>query len=82
MKRAIERHLVFPLSNLMATKQVCLGDIITVDAPPGLSKLVFMREEQGALVGTASATVKQTALLAVSTERTVGQALALKVSVD
>lgn len=82
LKRAIERHLVFPLSNLMATKQVCLGDVITVDADPGLSKLVFMREEQGALVGTASASVKQTALVAVSTERAAGQALALKVSVD
>ncbi|HET9177548.1 MAG TPA: AAA family ATPase [Terriglobia bacterium] len=82
LKRAIERHLVFPLSNLMATKQVCLGDVITVDADPGLSKLVFMREEQGALVGTASASVKQTALVAVSTERAASQALALKVSVD
>jgi len=81
LKRAIERHLVFPLSNLMATKQVCLGDVITVDAAPGLSKLVFMREEQGALVGTASASARQTALVAVSTERIAGQALALKVRV-
>ncbi|TAM78893.1 MAG: ATP-dependent Clp protease ATP-binding subunit [Acidobacteria bacterium] len=82
LKRAIERHLVFPLSNLMATKQVCLGDVITVDAAPGLSKLVFMREEQGALVGASAASVTQTALVPVSTGHAVTQALAFKVSAD
>ncbi len=82
LKRAIERHLVFPLSNLMATKQVCLGDVITVDAVPGISKLVFMREEQGALVGAAAAPAMPTALVPVSTERAATRALALKVSVD
>jgi ATP-dependent Clp protease ATP-binding subunit ClpA len=82
LKRAIERHLVFPLSNLMATKQVALGDVITVDAPPGISKLVFMREEQGALVGAAAAPAVQTAMVPVSTERAATRALALKVSVD
>src|SRR5574337_1680886 len=82
LKRAIERHLVFPLSNLLATQQVCLGDVITVDAVPGISKLVFMREEQGALVGAAAAPAMQTALVPVSTERAVTQALAFKVSAD
>ncbi len=82
LKRAIERHLVFPLSNLMATQQVCLGDVITVDAAPGESKLVFMREEQGALVSAAPAPAVQTAMIPVSTEKTVSRALALKVSVD
>ncbi|HET7099545.1 MAG TPA: AAA family ATPase, partial [Terriglobia bacterium] len=78
LKRAIERHLVFPLSNLMATHQVCLGDVVTVDAVPGVSKLVFTREEQGALVGVAAAPVAQTALVAVSTERAATRALAVK----
>jgi ATP-dependent Clp protease ATP-binding subunit ClpB len=82
LKRAIERHLVFPLSNLMATKQVALGDVITVDVAPDGAKLVFLREEQGALVGTASASHRQTALVAVSTERASSRALALKVSLD
>ncbi len=82
LKRAIERHLVFPLSNLMATKQVCLGDVITVDATPGISKLVFMREEQGALVGAAAAPVMQTALVPVSTERPATRALAVRFSGD
>src|SRR6184192_3550019 len=31
LKRAIERHLVFPLANLVATNQVKLGDFIRVD---------------------------------------------------
>jgi ATP-dependent Clp protease ATP-binding subunit ClpB len=31
LKRAIERHLVFPLANLVATGQVKLGDFIRVD---------------------------------------------------
>jgi len=82
LKRAIERHLVFPLSNLMATRQVCLGDMITVDTTPGGSKLAFMREEQGALVSAAAVTSTQTALVPVSTERVATRALALRVSGD
>jgi ATP-dependent Clp protease ATP-binding subunit ClpA len=50
LKRAIERHLVFPLSNLIATAQVKLGDLITVDYEPSAERLIFLREEQGALV--------------------------------
>lgn len=82
LKRAIERHLVFPLSNLMATKQVCLGDVITVDAETDVSKLVFMREERGALVNATAAPVAQTALVPVSTERAASKALAVKASGD
>jgi ATP-dependent Clp protease ATP-binding subunit ClpB len=51
LKRSIERHLVFPLSNLIATSQIKLGDLIIVDYD-GESRLTFVREEQGALVGT------------------------------
>lgn len=49
LKRAIERHLVFPLSNLIATGQVQLGDLVTVDYPPSSSKIVFLKQEHGAL---------------------------------
>ncbi len=52
LKRAIERHLVFPLSNLLATGQIELGDLIAVDYDPGFSKLVFLREVRGALVAS------------------------------
>ena len=49
LKRAIERHLVFPLANLVATGQVKLGDFIRVDMI-GESKLTFVKEAEGAMV--------------------------------
>ncbi|MGH9407342.1 MAG: AAA family ATPase [Terriglobia bacterium] len=53
LKRAIERYLVFPLSNLIATRQVSLGDLITVDYEAQINRLAFMKEQQGALVAPA-----------------------------
>src|SRR5205814_8174646 len=54
LKRSIERHLVFPLSNLLATAQIGLGDLITVDySGLSISTLTFIKENQGALVGSA-----------------------------
>ena len=50
LKRVIERYLVFPISNLLATHQIKLGDLITVDRSPDGAKLTFIKEEQGALV--------------------------------
>jgi len=44
LKRAIERHLVFPLSNLIATGQIGVGDVIKIDLGPSGSKLVFSKE--------------------------------------
>jgi len=49
LKRAIERHLVFPLANLVATGQVKLGDFIRVDLV-GESQLTFVKEAEGAMV--------------------------------
>jgi len=49
LKRAIERNLVFPLANLVATGQVKLGDFIRVDLL-GKSKLIFVKEAEGAMV--------------------------------
>ena len=49
LKRAIERHLVFPLANLVATGQVRLGDFIRVDMI-GENKLTFVKEAEGAMV--------------------------------
>ena len=31
LKRAIERHIVYPLANLLATEQIHLGDLICID---------------------------------------------------
>ncbi len=49
LKRAIERHLVFPLANLVATGQVKLGDFIRVDLNPEGS-LMFVKEAENAMV--------------------------------
>jgi ATP-dependent Clp protease ATP-binding subunit ClpB len=49
LKRAIERHLVFPLANLVATGQVKLGDFIRVDMN-GEGSLTFVKEAENAMV--------------------------------
>src|SRR5712672_3288318 len=54
LKRAIERHVVYPLANLLATEQVRLGDLIKIDWDGEHKQLTFVRESEGALVETAS----------------------------
>src|SRR5882757_3049447 len=49
LKRAIERHLVFPMANLVATNQIRLGDFIRVDLNAEGS-LTFVKEAEGAMV--------------------------------
>lgn len=49
LKRAIERHIVFPLANLVATGQVKLGDFVRIDLL-GENKLTFVKEAEGAMV--------------------------------
>jgi ATP-dependent Clp protease ATP-binding subunit ClpA len=44
LKRAIERFLVYPLSNLVATQQVETGDIVTVDFDEEEKKLTFSKQ--------------------------------------
>jgi ATP-dependent Clp protease ATP-binding subunit ClpA len=52
LKRAIERFLIFPLSNLIATNQLDIGDLVTVGCDAADSRrLVFTKETGGALVG-------------------------------
>jgi hypothetical protein len=46
--------LVFPLSNLLATGQIELGDLVTIDYATQTSKLTFVKEDRGALVGAAT----------------------------
>jgi ATP-dependent Clp protease ATP-binding subunit ClpA len=50
LKRAIERFLVYPLSNLVATGQVGLGDLVTVDVNEANGRLVFSKRSGGALI--------------------------------
>jgi ATP-dependent Clp protease ATP-binding subunit ClpB len=49
LKRAIERNVVFPLANLVATGQIKLGDFIRIDLGPD-GKMIFVKEAEGALV--------------------------------
>jgi ATP-dependent Clp protease ATP-binding subunit ClpB len=50
LKRSIERHLVYPLSNLLATGQIELGDLVTINYERDTSKLTFRKENRGAPV--------------------------------
>src|SRR6266487_433776 len=54
LKRAIERHVVYPLANLLATDQVNLGDLVCIDWDRTHNRLTFVREGEGALVQAAS----------------------------
>src|SRR5215510_10478078 len=49
LKRAIERNLVFPLANLVATGQVKLGDFVRIDMASE-NKMIFIKEAEGAMV--------------------------------
>jgi ATP-dependent Clp protease ATP-binding subunit ClpB len=44
LKRAIERHVVYPLANLLATEQVHLGDLVCIDWDNSQDRLTFIRE--------------------------------------
>lgn len=47
LKRAIERHLVQPMSNLIATAQVRGGDWVRVDYDAEAGRMVFLKEAEG-----------------------------------
>jgi len=66
LKRAIEKYLVYPLANLLATGQIEFGDVLTVNTDPGNQRLRFFRESGGALVpagGPALGAFAQVALI-------------------
>jgi ATP-dependent Clp protease ATP-binding subunit ClpB len=52
LKRTIERHIVFPLANLTATRQIALGDFIQVDYRSNTNRLVFLKAQEGAIIHT------------------------------
>ncbi|MBI3671087.1 MAG: ATP-dependent Clp protease ATP-binding subunit, partial [Acidobacteria bacterium] len=54
LKRAIERHVVYPLANLLATEQVQMGDLVRIDWNTRERRLVFHKEGEGAVVPVAS----------------------------
>jgi ATP-dependent Clp protease ATP-binding subunit ClpB len=46
LKRAVDRHMVHPLSNLIATGQLRGGDLLRVDFNPALGSLVFFKDAE------------------------------------
>ena len=55
LKRAIERHLVIPLSNLVATGQLREGDVLQVELDAEHRELIFRKAAGQALVGNGEA---------------------------
>ncbi|HLK48467.1 MAG TPA: AAA family ATPase [Bryobacteraceae bacterium] len=47
LNRAIDRSLVHPLSNLIATRQVRDGDWVKIDYDPNLHQMTFSKEAEG-----------------------------------
>jgi ATP-dependent Clp protease ATP-binding subunit ClpB len=50
LKRAIEKFVVYPLANLLATDQIWFGDRLVVDWDEQDERLAFHREGQGAVI--------------------------------
>jgi ATP-dependent Clp protease ATP-binding subunit ClpB len=64
LKRAVERFLVYPLSNLVATGQIGLGDLVFVGLNSDTKRLVFSKQSGGALITDIPETVAQDQRLA------------------
>jgi len=70
LKRAIERHVVYPLASLLATDQVRLGDVISIDWDSRENALVFLKEAEGAILPvTSSAPDSLTEAAAATSDR-------------
>ena len=54
LKRAIERYLTCPLASLLATEQVSMGDVISIDWDGKENGLKFWKESSGALTSVSS----------------------------
>src|SRR6266702_2176396 len=67
LKRAIERHVVFPLANLLATGQVKAGDMLCIDWDPRVGGLVFWKEDE-----PQRSTVQQPQLVSTRAQRAAG----------
>jgi ATP-dependent Clp protease ATP-binding subunit ClpB len=72
LKRAIERSLVHPISNLIASAQVRTGDLITVDYDAEVDRMIFLKEAEDvpayALAQLVGATITTTGRTAASAE--------------
>src|SRR6201997_3677050 len=64
LKRAIERNIVYPLANLLATEQVKVGDLVRIDWDGVAKNLSFDRESEGALIETPEPIASRAAAMA------------------
>lgn len=67
LKRAIERLLVQPMSNLIATDQVRAGDWLRIDFNPDSGSLLFLKEAEGLPIRTMAELVDNSIILPVHT---------------
>jgi len=67
LKRAIERRVVFPMANLLATGQVRAGDMLCIDWDPRVGGLAFWKEDEG-----TQSTVAQPQLVATQARKAAG----------
>jgi ATP-dependent Clp protease ATP-binding subunit ClpB len=67
LKRAIERHVVFPLANLLATGQVKSGDVLCIDWDSRVGGLVFWEEDKAPRLA-----VQQPQLVSTQTRKAAG----------
>jgi ATP-dependent Clp protease ATP-binding subunit ClpB len=58
LKRAIEKYVVYPLANLLATEQIRFGDMLVVDWDGKSANLSFQKEGEGAVVPSAAKTAR------------------------
>ncbi|HWG58529.1 MAG TPA: AAA family ATPase [Candidatus Acidoferrales bacterium] len=75
LKRAIERHVVYPLASLLATEQVALGDVISIDWDGSSQFLSFVKEAEGALIPMESPSLEGAAEAAAASSD--GRAISL-----
>jgi len=68
LKRAIERNIVYPLANLLATEQVHVGDLVRIDWDGLAKSLSFIRESEGALIETPSPMASRAAAMAEASD--------------
>src|SRR6202051_4739340 len=58
LKRAIEKFVVYPLANLLATEQIRFGDMLVVDWDGKAAHLSFHKEGEGAVVPVSARSAK------------------------
>ena len=72
LKLAIERHVVFPLANLLATGQVQAGDMLSIDWGPRVGGLVFRKEDEAPQSTAPQSTAPRPQLVSTQTRKAAG----------